>query len=120
MLDNDLKDALTAILKAELSPVIERLDGIESRLDGMDSRLDKMDSKLGQMESRLDKVDAKLDQMESKLDRIESEQTQIKQAVLETNEIVKRLEVVQDQQATIINLLSARSLLHEAKLQRIV
>lgn len=113
MLDTDLKDALTAILKAELSPVIERLDGIDSRLDGIDSRLDGMDS-------RLDKMDSRLDKMESKLDRIELEQTQIKQAVLETNEIVKRLEVVQDQQATIINLLSARSLLHEAKLQRIV
>lgn len=53
MLDNDLKEALSAILRSELSPVIERLD------------------------------------------RLELEQAQIKQAVLETNETVKRMELIQ-------------------------
>lgn len=91
MLDNDLKEALTALLKAELSPVIERLDGIDGRLDGIDNRLD----------------------------RLELEQTQIKQAVLETNETVKRMEVIQEQQHTIIDLLSARSIEQEAKLKYI-
>ena len=33
-MDNELKEALTALLKAELSPVIERLDRIDGRLDG--------------------------------------------------------------------------------------
>ncbi|NOU66766.1 hypothetical protein GC096_22220 [Paenibacillus sp. LMG 31461] len=88
-MDNDLKDALTAILKAELSPL---LIGIDSRLDGIDSRLD----------------------------RLELEQSQIKQAVLETNEIVKRLENVQEQQHRIIELLSARSIEQEAKLKKII
>lgn len=98
-MDNDLKEALTTIIKAELSPVIERLDGIDSRLDGIDSRLNGIDSRL---------------------DRIEFEQSQIKQAVLETNEIVKRLEVVQEQQHRIIELLSARSIEQEAKLKKII
>lgn len=92
MLDNDLKEALTALLKAELSPVIVRLDRIDSRLDGIDSRLD----------------------------RLELEQTQIKQAVLETNETVKRIEVIQEQQHRIIELLSARSIEQEAKIKRIL
>ncbi|WNR44681.1 hypothetical protein [Paenibacillus roseipurpureus] len=81
-MDNELKEPLTeealkTILKAELSPVIERLD------------------------------------------RLELEQSQIKQAVLETNEIVKRLEVVQENQHRIIELLSARSIEQEAKLKKI-
>ncbi|MDQ0891956.1 uncharacterized protein (UPF0335 family) [Paenibacillus sp. V4I9] len=75
MLDNDLKEALTTLLRAELSPVIERLD------------------------------------------RLELEQAQIKQAVLETNETVKRMELIQEQQHTIIELLSARSIEQEAKLK---
>ncbi|MDQ0918566.1 hypothetical protein [Paenibacillus sp. V4I5] len=75
MLDNDLKEALTALLRAELSPVIDRLD------------------------------------------RMELEQAQIKQAVLETNETVKRMELIQEQQHTIIELLSARSIEQEAKLK---
>lgn len=75
MLDNDFKEALSALLRAELSPVIERLD------------------------------------------RLELEQAQIKQAVLETNETVKRMELIQEQQHTIIELLSARSIEQEAKLK---
>ena len=85
MLDNDLKEALSALLRTELSPVIESLDGIDNRLD-----------------------------------RLELEQAQIKQAVLETNETVKRMEVIQEQQHRIIELLSARSIEHEAKIKRIL
>ncbi|KRF33984.1 hypothetical protein [Paenibacillus sp. Soil787] len=91
-MDNDLKEALTALLKAELSPVFERLDRIDGRLDGIDNRLD----------------------------RLELEQAQIKQAVLETNETVKRIEVIQEQQHRIIELLSARSIEHEAKIKQIL
>ncbi|MGO4269908.1 hypothetical protein AB4Z22_08705 [Paenibacillus sp. TAF58] len=75
ILDNDLKQALSELLRAELSPVIERLD------------------------------------------RLELEQAQIKQAVLETNETVKRMELIQEQQHTIIELLSARSIEQEAKIK---
>lgn len=84
-LDIELKEALTALLKAEFSPVIERLNGIDNRLD-----------------------------------RLELEQAQIKQAVLETNETVKRMEVIQEQQHRIIELLSARSIEHEARIKRIL
>ena len=52
------------------------------------------------------------------LDRLELEQAQIKQAVLETNETVKRMEVIQEQQHRIIELLSARSIEQEAKIKR--
>ncbi|UKS26122.1 hypothetical protein LOZ80_32005 [Paenibacillus sp. HWE-109] len=82
MLDNDLKEALSVLLKAELSPVIEKLNGIDSRLD-----------------------------------KLELEQSQIKQAVLETNKTVKRMELIQEQQHSIIELLSARSIEHEAKMK---
>ncbi|KRE73602.1 hypothetical protein [Paenibacillus sp. Soil750] len=77
-MDTELKESLTTLLRAELSPVLERLD------------------------------------------RLELEQSQIKQAVLETNEIVKRLENVQEQQHRIIELLSARSIEQEAKLKKII
>ncbi|CAN7158858.1 hypothetical protein [Paenibacillus sp. LjRoot56] len=77
-MDTEFKESLTTLLRAELSPVLERLD------------------------------------------RLELEQSQIKQAVLETNEIVKRLENVQEQQHRIIELLSARSIEQEAKLKKII
>ncbi|OCT13141.1 hypothetical protein A8709_20560 [Paenibacillus pectinilyticus] len=105
-MDNAMKESMAALLRAELSPVFVRLDGIDSRLDGIDSRLGG--------------VDSRLDAMDSRLYRLELEQTQIKQAVLETNEIVKRLENVQEQQHRIIELLSARSIEQEAKLKKII
>ncbi|WP_246320419.1 hypothetical protein [Paenibacillus qinlingensis] len=85
MMDNEMKESLTTLLRAELSPVFEQLSGMNTRLD-----------------------------------RLELEQSQIKQAVLETNEIVKRLENVQEQQHRIIELLSARSIEQEAKLKKII
>ncbi|CAH1215905.1 hypothetical protein PAECIP111891_04335 [Paenibacillus allorhizoplanae] len=84
-MDNEMKESLTTLLRAELSPVFEQLIGMNTRLD-----------------------------------RLELEQSQIKQAVLETNEIVKRLENVQEQQHRIIELLSARSIEQEAKLKKII
>lgn len=126
-MDNDLKEALSALLKAELVPVFKelggintRLDGIDQRLDGMDQRLDGIDQRLNGMDQRLDGIDQRLDGIDQRLDRLEIEQTQIKQAVLETNETVKRIELIQEQQHSIIELLSARSIEHEAKLKRIL
>ncbi|KRE97972.1 hypothetical protein ASG89_29155 [Paenibacillus sp. Soil766] len=84
-MDNEMKESLTTLLRAELSPVFEQLVGMNTRLD-----------------------------------KLEIEQSQIKQAVLETNEIVKRLENVQEQQHRIIELLSARSIEQEAKLKKII
>nr|WP_248630984.1 hypothetical protein [Paenibacillus riograndensis] len=54
-----------------------------------------------------------------RLDRIETEQTLIKQAVLDTNERVKKIEEVQESQHKIIELLSVRSIDQEAQLKRI-
>ncbi|ASA21272.1 hypothetical protein [Paenibacillus donghaensis] len=54
-----------------------------------------------------------------RLDRMETEQTLIKQAVLDTNERVKRIEEVQESQHKIIELLSVRSIDQKAQLKRI-
>lgn len=49
-----------------------------------------------------------LSPLNERLERLETEQKTIKQAVLETNESVKRLEAIQEQQQHIIELLSVR------------
>lgn len=55
----------------------------------------------------------------NELKEIKQEQSQIKQAVFETNDSVKRLESIQESQNRIIELLSARSIQQEAELKRI-
>ncbi|MFS0575983.1 hypothetical protein AB1K83_10125 [Sporosarcina sp. 179-K 3D1 HS] len=102
-----------------LDTVDKRLDTVDKRLDTVDKRLDAVDKRLDTVDKRLDAVDKRLDSVDKRLDRLESEQQLIKQAVLETNERVKRLEGIQESQHRLIELLSARSIQHEAELKRI-
>jgi len=71
------------------------LDNMDGRLDSMNGRLDNMDGRLDSMDGRLDNMDGRFDRIEGRLDTIEQQTKDIpllKQAVLETLEITKRLE----------------------------
>lgn len=109
---DDLQLMLAEVLREGLAPIHKHLEKIDGRLDQIDSRLDQVDS-------RLDQIDNRLDQIDGRLDRIEADQVLIKAAVLDTNERVMRLEEVAERQTTVIELLSARSIEHEAQLKRI-
>lgn len=119
-MDNELKEALSALLKAEFLPMFDRLDVIDKRLDGIDNHLIVIDDRLDGLDNHLIVIDNRLNELDTRLDRIEIDQIQIKQAVLETNATVKRIELIQEQQHSIIELLSARSIEHEAKIKRIL
>lgn len=69
--------------------------------------------------SELKQINQRLDSIENRLEIVKFEQQQIKQAVIETNEKVNRLAVIQESQHRIIELLSARSIEHEAELKKI-
>ncbi|MGE8001540.1 hypothetical protein ACQKOF_23420 [Lysinibacillus sp. NPDC093190] len=75
-------------------------------------------SELKQINQRLDSIENRLESVENRLEVVEFEQQQIKQAVFETNEKVNRLVAIQESQHRIIELLSARSIQHEAELKR--
>lgn len=83
------------------------------------SELKQINQRLDSIENRLESVENRLDSLENRLEIVEFEQQQIKQAVLETNEKVNRLAVIQESQHRIIELLSARSIEHEAELKKI-
>lgn len=76
-------------------------------------------SELKQMNQRLNSIENRLESVENQLAVMEVEQQQIKQAVLETNEKVNRLEAIQESQHHIIELLSVRSIQQEAELKRL-
>lgn len=92
---------------------------MEEVLSQILTELKQVNGRLGSVENRLDSVENRLDSMEQRLSSIATEQQQIKQAVFETNEHVKRLETIQDGQQRIIDLLSVRSIQHEAELKRL-
>ncbi|GKV65869.1 MULTISPECIES: hypothetical protein [unclassified Sporosarcina] len=57
--------------------------------------------------------------MKQDIQNLQDEQSQIKQAVLETNEYVKDLSEKQTSQHAIITVLSSRSIEHEALLKHV-
>lgn len=76
-------------------------------------------SELKKINQRLESVENRLVSLENRLEIIEIEQQQIKQAVLETNEKMNKLEAIQESQHRIIELLSVRSIQQEAELKRL-
>ena len=83
------------------------------------SELKQINQRLDSIENRLESVENRLELVENRLEIVEFEQQQIKQAVLETNEKVNRLTVIQESQHRIIELLSSRSIQHEAELKKL-
>ncbi|MFF2178549.1 hypothetical protein ACFVT8_19145 [Lysinibacillus sp. NPDC058147] len=71
------------------------------------------------MEGVLNEFKHRLESVENHLEVVEFEQQQIKRAVLEANQKVKRLAVIQESQHRIIELLLARLIQHEDELKRI-
>lgn len=88
-------------------------------MDEMEKALTQILGQLQQINQHINNIESRLDSIGNRLEILESEQQQIKQAVLETNEKVNRLEAIQESQHRIIELLSARSIQHEAELKRI-
>lgn len=97
-MDNDSVQLLRSVIREELEPVNERLDRTDEKLNDVSQHLGKIDQRL---------------------DRIEEDQHLIKNAVLDTNERLINVEALLENQHTIIELLSARSIEQEAQLKRI-
>lgn len=119
MTSEEWKEALRSVLHEELGPFQVRLNNIEKHLENADKRLDSI-------ENRLDNIENRLDNIEAEQKAIKAEQLLLKQAILETNADVKelkikmdKLEEIQMKQQQIIDLLSARSIQHEAELKQI-
>jgi len=104
-MDNDLKALLQSVIRSELVPVNERLERIETEQQGM--------------KQELQEVKEEQQGMKQDLLEIKQDQALIKRAVLETNDRLKNVETILENQHRIIELLSARSIQQEAELKRI-
>lgn len=78
-----------------------------------DQILKQILDKLNQMDERLDRVERNMATKEDVADL-----PLIKRAVLETADVVKEIQLIQDRQQSVIELLSSRSIEHEAELKR--
>lgn len=108
-----------------LQKILEELKEMNVEVKGMkteqqltNQRLTSLETKQQQTNQRLETIETKQQQTNQRLDTIKTEQTLIKQAVLETNDIVHRLELNQEKHERILDLLSRRSIEQEAELKK--
>ncbi|MCM3699427.1 hypothetical protein [Paenibacillus macerans] len=118
-MDNELTELLRSVIKEELTPVNERMDRFGQRFDRIDQRFDQVDQRFDQVDQRFEQVDQRLDRLENEQQAMKQDQELIKRAVLETNDRLKNVESILENQHKIIELLSARSIQQEAELKRI-
>lgn len=64
-MDTDLKELLRSVLREELAPINQRLDGMDKRLGGMDIRLNGMDKRFDGIEQRLDKIESDVQELKA-------------------------------------------------------
>lgn len=98
-MDNDLVQVLRFVIREELEPVNQRLEGME----------------VGQQGIKQDLI-----RISDNQEKIMVDLEMVKSAVLDTNERLINVESLLENQHRIIELLSARSIEQEAKLKRII
>lgn len=118
-MDNDLKALLQSVIRAELVPVNERLERIETEQQGMKQELQGIKQEQQGMKQELQEIKQEQQGMKQDLLEMKQDQVLIKRAVLETNDRLKNVETILENQHRIIELLSARSIQQEAELKRI-
>ena len=96
-------------IEVRMDSLDQRMDKIEVRMDSLDQRMDKieirmdsLDQRMDKIEVRMDSLDQRMDKFETRMDKFEEDLTEIKvlvsdipfikQAALETQEHVKRLD----------------------------
>ncbi|MCD8084167.1 MAG: hypothetical protein LUE86_11845 [Clostridiales bacterium] len=84
MLDKSDIDMLTNLI----TPIFQRLDGIDQRLDEMDRRFDGIDQRLDEMDRRFDGIDQRLNGIDQRLDGMDQR----------LNEMEQRLGIVETKQ----------------------
>jgi hypothetical protein len=119
-------------IKTEQVVTGQRLDRMEQLQEASNQRLDRMEQSTNARFDRMEQVQQAIFEQgvrnSEEIAEIKSTMAvkedfidipYIKQAVLETNEAVKRMELVQEEQHRVIELLSTRSIEQEATLKRI-
>lgn len=118
-MDNELVQVLRTVIREEMGQVNERLGGIEGRLGGMDEHLGGLEDRLEVIETEQREIKQDLSRISENQQLLLTDMEMVKRAVLETNERVINIESMLENQHTIIELLSARSIEQEARLKRI-
>ena len=136
----DFKEALRSVLKEELAPVHQRLEKLERDMqevkatlqhhDNMihqliqivgatNAKVDALDKKVQALDNRVQALETKVVTLDEKVQSLAEEQVFMKQTLLETSDIVKRIESTLENHDRTLDVLARRSIEHEAELKRI-
>ncbi|MGG2110658.1 hypothetical protein ABFY60_09055 [Lysinibacillus pakistanensis] len=95
-MDTDLKELLRSVLREELAPINQRLDGMDKRFDGIEQRLDKIESdvqelKAGQAELQKNIVGNLGNFTEKIAHQVEDRTGALNKRVFEVETVIQRL-----------------------------
>jgi len=120
-----LRDVLREVLKEELAPITNRLDGIEGRLDSMEVRFDGLEGRFDGLEERFDGLEGRFDGLEGRFDGLQAQLDRMERAQAE--DVVALLQVIDkkitertDRHEYQINLLNDRLFVVEADVQKLL
>lgn len=99
-------------MEALLNRILDRLDQLQSDMNALKSEINDIKAKMATKEE-LAELKSKVNEIEAKM-VIKEDLSPIQQAVLETNGIIKNIEVNQERHEQILEVLSKRSIEHEA------
>lgn len=115
----DMSEQILEKILSELRDIKNEQQQIIGKVSIIENEQQQIIEKVSTIENEQQQIIGKVSTIENEQQIMKAEQQQIKQAVMETNESMKRLEAIQESQHRIIDLLSARSIQHEAELKRI-
>lgn len=99
--------------------ILAKLTGMEHSLHTVQHDIQGLKQDVSDLKQDVSGLKQDVSGLKQDVSGLKQEQQFIKQAVLETNESVKRLEGIQEQQHHLIELLAARSLEQESALKQL-
>lgn len=93
----------------------EILNQILGKLDSLDTRMDSFETRVTE---RMDSLEAKVDSLDTKVDRIENKLDNTFEQVAKNTETIHEIAATQQRHERILEVLSKRSIEHEAYLRK--
>ncbi|RWR11121.1 hypothetical protein QNH23_03550 [Siminovitchia fortis] len=103
-------------VKDEVQSVKSDVQGVKDEVQGVRSQ---MNNRFDALETRMSNMELKMHDLKEEMKNLGTDNISVKQAVIETNKVVKRIEQTQESHERTLDLLSRRSIDQEAEIKRI-
>ncbi|WP_018665368.1 hypothetical protein [Heyndrickxia acidiproducens] len=109
-------------LKAGQERMETRMEGLETRMESLETRMESLENRMEGLESRMDKLESRMDHLEEKVNDVEKKVDEQKSSIIQGlapyfENIQKHIDEKFKKHQELIDVLSARSIQHEADIK---